>query len=181
MTNVGGTLSTRVFIEVCMRAEVEIQLILANFMKNIDYNKIVTLYYSDADNQATPLTVISLGYNSSIPDTNYESWGSITNDVNIDGVTRLLNITYQATDVGQTNVQQLNLPVVASGPAPTTSSAPKPYASPIGFAQDITSWLRVQNGGVQIPLTKKLMFNNIEVTNAVKGSVVAAQSYADPE
>lgn len=71
--------------------------------------------------------------------------------------------------------------MVASGPPPTISSAPKPYASPTGFAQDITSWLRVKNGGVQIPLAKKLMFDNIEVTNAVKGSVVAAQSYANPE
>lgn len=30
-------------------------------------------------------------------------------------------------------------------------------------------------------MTKQLLFNNIEVTNAVKGSIVAAQSYANPD
>lgn len=148
--------------------------------QNVNYNKIVSLYYSNANGQSTPLNQIQLGYASSIANTNYEIWTSNTPDVNLDGIQKLLNITYQALDIGQTYVERLQLKVVPSGPAPTVSKPPVPYSTPAGFSSDITKWLRIR-GGIQLPLVKKLMFNNIEVTDAVSGTVVAAQSYANPD
>ena len=61
-----------------------------------------------------------------------------------------------------------------------TGTAPKPYASPSGFAKDITKFLAPDAASeAGIALTR--MFLNIEVTDAANGTIVAAQSYANPE
>ena len=96
----------------------------------------------------------------------------------IDGITELLNLTYQATDIGKTYVQILNLPVNASGAAaPTLAAPPKPYARPRGLAADITNWLSV-NVGSEVETAFARMFLNIDpaVDGAAKGIVVAARS-----
>jgi glucoamylase len=147
------------------------------YIANVNYNKVVTLYYTDSQGVSTPLTSLALGYNSSIPNTNYEFWSAST-PVYLDGITELLNLTYQAKDIGQTYVQQLQLDVKASGNAPPSPAAiPAPYASPNGFSDDITSWLAPKNGS-QAEFSKTRMFLNInpDIDGAAKGTVVAARS-----
>jgi len=147
------------------------------YIANVNYNKVVTLYYTDSQGVSTPLTSLALGYNSSIPNTNYEFWSAST-PVYLDGITQLLNLTYQAKDIGQTYVQQLQLPVKASGNAPPSPAAiPAPYATPNGFSDDITSWLAPKSGS-QADFSKTRMFLNInpDIDGAAKGTVVAARS-----
>ena len=146
----------------------------------MDYDKIVQLYYTNADDVNTALTVIQLGYSSDVPNSNFEYWFASTPEVNLDGITHLTNLTYQATDIGQTYSAQLGQTVTPSGPAPTTTTLPAPYASPTGFSQDITDWLAPANGS-QASNAKTFMFNNIEIPNAANGTVIAAQSYNAPD
>ena len=105
---------------------------MSAYIENVNYNKIVNLYYTDANDANTALTVLSLGYTSDVPDSNWEIWSSSSGEAYLDGVTHLTNITYQALDVGQFYSQQLGQSVTASGPTPTTSVIPAPYASPTG-------------------------------------------------
>ncbi|KAG9658439.1 glucoamylase precursor, partial [Aureobasidium melanogenum] len=147
------------------------------YIANVNYNKVVTLYYTDSQGVSTPLTSVSLGYNSSISNTNYEFWSANT-PVYLDGITELLNLTYQATDIGQTYVQQLQLAVKPSGDAPPAPAAiPSPYATPSGFSDDITAWLAPKNGS-QADFAETHMFLNInlDIDGAAKGTVVAARS-----
>ncbi|KAF2157282.1 glycoside hydrolase family 15 protein [Myriangium duriaei CBS 260.36] len=147
------------------------------YIANLDYDKLVTLYYTTRQNVSTPLSALSLGYISSIPNTTYEYWGSATS-IYVDGISELLNLTYQATDIGKTYSQDLNINVVASGaPEPTLPGPPAPYASPSGLQDDITSWLSVGND-TQIGLAKSLMFANINpsLPDVANGTVVAARS-----
>ncbi|KAF7846537.1 hypothetical protein BT93_L4186 [Corymbia citriodora subsp. variegata] len=147
------------------------------YIANLDYDKVVTLYYTNRQNVSTPLAAISLGYNSSVSNTNWEIWGAST-PVYIDGITEFLNLTYQATDLGDTYVQQLDIAVIASGDAaPSAAAAPSPYATPSGFSDDITQWLQAAKGS-ESAIAKTRMFINInpDVEGAVNGTVVAAQS-----
>ena len=145
----------------------------------MNYNKIVQLYYTNADDVNTALTVINLGYQSSVPDRNWEVWFASTPQVNLDGITHLTNLTYQALDIGQTYSSQLGQSVTPSGPAPTPTTIPAPYASPTGFSQDISDWLAA-SAGSQAANAKTFMFNNIEVEGAANGTIIAAQSYSAP-
>lgn len=143
--------------------------------------RVVTLYYDNANGDSTPLSAVQLGYQESIANTNYEFWTSSTPYINLDGIKSLLNLTFQATDIGQTYVQNLsNITVKTSGPKPSTSTIPAPYATPTGFGKDITNFLAAAKGS-EAAIAKRRMFNNIEVTDAAIGTVVAAQSYANPE
>lgn len=153
---------------------------LTAYIENIDYDKIVEVYFTNAQNQSTPLSVIGLGYNSSILNTNWEYWSSSTS-VYVDGITELINITYAATDVNQFYYQTLDIPVVASGnPPPSPAAPPTPYATPSGLANDITSYLAPSNGS-EAALSKVLMFDNIDIPGAANGTVIAAQSYTAPD
>jgi len=138
------------------------------------------LYYTNAAGVQNPLTAITLGYQSSIPNTNYEFWTATDIPVYIDGISELLNITYQALDIKQVYYQVLDEKVVASGdPAPGPASPPAPYATPLGKAKDITQWLApVANS--EAGIAKSRMFNNINVPGAALGTVIAAQSYTAP-
>lgn len=147
------------------------------YVANLDYDKVLTLYYTNKQNESTPLAALSLGYLSSISGTNYEYWGAAA-PVYIDGVTELLNVTYQATDIGKTYNQHLGIEVVASGaPAPTLPGPPAPYASPSKLQSDITAWLTPKSGA-QVALGKTYMFNNIDpdIAGDAPGTVVAARS-----
>lgn len=127
---------------------------------------------------STPLSVIQLGYDSSIVGTNWELWTSNNSYINSDGITRLTSLTYRATDV--TYTEQLNVTVVASDPTLTTSTIPVPYATPTGFSNDISTWL-APKAGSEAALAKSKLFTNIEVPDAAKGTVIAAQSYSHPD
>lgn len=148
------------------------------YIANLDYDKVVTLYYTNQQGISTPLASIQLGYNLSVPDSNYELWGTYS-PIYIDGISTLLNLTYEATDLGDTYVQQLNGTVVtASGaPIPSPAAPPAPYATPLGLGSDITAWL-IANASSEAELAKTRMFLNINpgVDGAVNGTVVAAQS-----
>ena len=144
----------------------------------------MTLHYTNGTNVSTPLNSVSLGYITDAPGaTNWEIWGSNDTAAYIDGVTQLLNLTYAATDINQTYSEQLGLPVTASGaPAPTAPKAPEPYASPCGLSQDISNWLDVCNGNAsEAIISKNLMFANIDIPGAANGTVIAAQSYTNPD
>jgi len=150
-------------------------------LQNLCYNKLVTLYYNDKSGASTPLSAVQLNYQSSVSDTNYELWSSNTPYVNLDGISNLLNITFNAVDINQIFVQDLrNITVNPSGPKPTSTSIPPPYATPTGFSKDISNFLAAAKGS-EAAKAKRFMFNNIEVTGAAVGTIVAAQSYANPE
>ncbi|KAI7361390.1 glucoamylase precursor [Hortaea werneckii] len=151
------------------------------YIANVNYNKVVTLYYTNRQNESTPLSSLTFGYSSSIDDGSWELWTTST-PVYIDGITELLNLTYRATDIGETYVQQLDLSVDATGtPEPSLPAPPAPYASPLGFGDDITDWLAVKgnpNVDSEAKLAFQRMFLNINpaVEGAVDGVVVAARS-----
>ncbi|EMC92356.1 glycoside hydrolase family 15 protein [Baudoinia panamericana UAMH 10762] len=146
------------------------------YIANLDYNKVVSLYYTNAQGLSTPLSVVTFGYSSSIAN-NFELWTTST-PVYIDGITTLLNLTYQATDIGETYVQTLNLPVNASGaPAPSVAAPPKPYATPRGFGGDITTWLSVNTSSESETAFRRMFLNiNPAIPGAAEGVVVAARS-----
>ena len=150
---------------------------LTSYIENDDYDKVVTLYYTNSAGQSTPLSSTTLNYESSIAGTNFELWGSTT-PLYYDGIKKLLNITYQATDIGETFTQQLNKAVTPSGaPIPAPSSPPAPYATPLGFADDVTNFLAVTPNS-QAELSLARMFTNINpaIAGHASGTVVAARS-----
>ncbi|KAK3651509.1 hypothetical protein LTR56_005651 [Elasticomyces elasticus] len=146
------------------------------YIANVNYNKQVNLYYTNAQGQSTPLSVVELGYTSSIGDDGtWELWGTTT-PTYVDGITELLNLTYRAVDIGQTYVETLNLRINATGtPPPTLPSPPAPYASPRGFGNDITTWLSI-NAETTTAFERMFLNINPAVPGAVKGVVVAARS-----
>ncbi|KAK6532540.1 glycoside hydrolase 15 protein, variant 2 [Arthrobotrys megalospora] len=105
---------------------------------------------------------------------------SLNQIVYLNGLTKLINITYDALDIRQQYVQSLNLAVEPSGPPPPSPpEEPKPYARPQGFSSDISDWMATS--ATQAGISKKRMFDNISPEGAVKGLVTAAQSRADPD
>ncbi|KAI9692125.1 MAG: glycoside hydrolase 15 protein [Bathelium mastoideum] len=153
------------------------------YIANLDYNKAVTLFYTNGANESTPLASQALSYISAAPGASgWELWGSNGTDAYLDGVTQLLNLTYAATDIGQTYSQQLGLPVTASGAAaPKGIAQAKPYATPSGLSQDIADWLALSGGNAsETIISKNLMFANINIPGAANGTVIAAQSYTSP-
>ncbi|WPH01779.1 Hypothetical protein R9X50_00463200 [Acrodontium crateriforme] len=147
------------------------------FIANLDYDKLVTLYYTNRQGQSTPLSAVQFGYQGDASVSGWEVWNTQT-AIYIDGITELLNLTYQATDIGKTYVQSLNKPVQASGaPAPTLPSIPTPYAEPMGFEQDITNWLSVSIGSeVETAFARMFLNINPSIQGDAKGTVVAARS-----
>ena len=147
------------------------------YIANLDYDKLVSLYYTNAQGQSTPLSVVTFAYSSSIGNGSWELWTTST-PVYVDGITKLLNLTYQATDIAQTYAETLDLPVNASGaPVPTLASPPAPYATPKGFGNDITSWLSVNIGSEAETAFQKMFVNiNPAIPDAAQGVVVAARS-----
>lgn len=147
------------------------------YIANLDYDKIVSLYYTNAQNESTPLSVVDFGYSSDVGVNNFEYWTTSVS-IYIDGITELLNLTFEATDLGETFVQTLNLPVKASGaPAPTLAGVPAPYATPQGLGSDITNWLAVKAGSEsEISLARLFLNINPAIEGAAKGVVVAARS-----
>lgn len=147
------------------------------YINNLAYNKQVTLYYTDRQGRSTPLASVALSYQNGVENTNFEIWGSSTLAY-VDGITQLLNLTYNVVDLGTVYTQSLNQTVVASGePEPTLAAPPAPYAMPLGFGDDITSWLAASNGS-QVTASYSKMFRNIDpnITGAVDGVVVAGRS-----
>ena len=98
------------------------------------------MYYTNGAGASTPLSVISLGYQSDASPGTWENWGAST-AVYIDGITSILNVTYDAVDLGHVYDQVLNLKINASGaPIPSPAAPPIPYATPQGFAK-VRLWL----------------------------------------
>ncbi|RVD85500.1 uncharacterized protein DFL_003821 [Arthrobotrys flagrans] len=151
------------------------------WVQNVNYNKVVQLYYANAKGEVTPLSVVSLGWIQMADgtDNGWEFWAAQT-PVYLNGLTKLVNITYDALDIHQQYVQPLDLDVEPSGPPPPDPpEAPKPYASPQGFSTDISDWMATS--ATQAGISKKRMFDNISPKGAVKGLVVASQSRAEPD
>lgn len=144
----------------------------------MDYDKIVDLYYTNRQGESNALSVISLNYQSSIgTDNQWEFWGA-NSSIYVDGISEILNITYQATDIGETYYDVLNIKVKASGaPEPSLPQVPKPYASPKGFSDDISTFLAVHGGSELVTAFNRMFLNiNPAIPGAAKGVVVAAQS-----
>ncbi|KAF3916431.1 Glucoamylase [Orbilia brochopaga] len=152
------------------------------WVQNVNYNKVIQLYYADATGKVTPLSIISLGWAQMAEGTNngWEYWTSQT-PVYLDGITKLVNLTYQALDIHQQFAQSLDIKVIPSGPPPPAPPPePVPYAQPQGFSSDISDYLTV-TATSQSGISRKRMFDNISPEGAVKGLVTAAQSRADPD
>lgn len=153
------------------------------YIKNLDYDKLVTLYWNNKYHQSTPLNSGQLGYASSIDD-NWEIW-DFNASVVPDGVSTFLNLTFEATDIGQNYYQTFdsNFTVRATGdPIPDPAEPPiyKPYASPSGFSDDITEWIAATDGS-EAALSLKRMLSNINIAGAYPGTVIAALSYFEPD
>lgn len=150
---------------------------ITSYIHNDDYNKVVTVYYTDAAGDSTPLTSLQLNYQESVGNTGWEIWSAVT-PAYYDGVDELLNITYQATDIGQTYHEILNADVTASGaPAPTIPGPPPPYASPLGFSDDISEYLEIASGSQPENVLSRMFLNiNPSVSGIASGVVVAGQS-----
>lgn len=155
------------------------------FIKNLDYNKIVTLYWTDSYNKSTPLNEATMDYVKFVDDSqSWELW-SLNVSTIPGGVNVLLNITFEATDIGETYSQELNIQVEATGAPIPTPQIPKiytPYAAPSGFSDDITCWIKPWKYS-EAGIAKTLMFRNINfaLANAANGTVIAAQSYFYPD
>ncbi|KAK6341442.1 glycoside hydrolase 15 protein [Orbilia brochopaga] len=152
------------------------------WVQNLDYDKVIQLYYADSTGKVTPLSIVSLGWSHMAEGTNngWEYWTAQT-PLYLDGVTKLVNLTYHALDINQQFAQSLNLKVVPSGPPPPAPPPePVPYAQPQGFSSDISDYLTVAANS-QSAISKKRMFDNISPAGAVRGLVTAAQSRADPD
>lgn len=84
-----------------------------------------------------------------------------------EGITTSLNLTYQATDVGETYDQQLDLIVVASGSTAFTEQIPPvytPHAAPSGFSNDILSWTATGNSNsIPASISFQRMLMNINL------------------
>ncbi|TID22653.1 MICOS complex subunit [Venturia nashicola] len=151
------------------------------YIEDVNYDKVVTVYYTDRYNKSTPVNSIALDYISAV--TGNEKWQiwSAKTPVYIDGITELLNITYKAVNINKVYSQTLHIPVIASGePVPAPLAAPAPYATPNGFSEDVTSWLAV-GASSQIATCKARMFSNINIKGAANGTVVASTSTANPD
>ena len=152
------------------------------YIANVNYNKVVRLNYADASGYSNPRTYLSLGYEKSVDDTDgfWEFWG-VSGPVSLGGVSRLLNLTYQAVDIERFYSQTLNLPVERSGKPPPSrdDGLPDPYATPSGYSADITTWMSTKGAGSEIPIAFAKMFSNIkplEIPSSADSSVVAARS-----
>lgn len=149
--------------------------------QNLCYNKIVKLYYTDSNGDSTPLTTLALDYQGPAnADGTWENWGTSSSTAYIDGVSKLLNITYNAVDISKTYFDVVDVSVQASGGPPPVSTAPVPYATPKGFSKDITNWLAATKDS-EAWIAKNRMFDNINVPGAAPGTVIAAQSYSEPD
>ncbi|KAB8556618.1 hypothetical protein FH972_025655 [Carpinus fangiana] len=147
------------------------------FVENTNYNKIVRLYYTNSNGVVTPLSILQLGYAGDVPGASgWENWIASAQYANLDGVQRLVNITYQDLDAPRDYSQILNEAVTASGPTPTTSSIPRPYATPSGFAGDITNYT-LPNAASHVGVAKSKLFANV----FPNGTVIAAQSFVAPD
>ena len=86
----------------------------------------------------------------------------------------------QSLVVGSLLLPRLSWAQGASTASGATASSPTPYASPKGFSQDITNWLAATNTS-QAGLSKNKMFANINIPGAAPGTVIAGQSYSEPD
>ncbi|CAN6674817.1 hypothetical protein TRVA0_067S00100 [Trichomonascus vanleenenianus] len=153
------------------------------YIKNLAYDKLITLYWTNANNQSTPLNAGS--FNFAFTDTSNSDWEHWSLNVSVvpDGANMLLNLTYETTALGGVYLQELNLDIEATGaPAPSEVMPPvyTPYASPKGFSNDITKWIEASKSS-QAAMCLEGIFNNINVEGAANGTVIAAQSYEDPD
>lgn len=147
------------------------------FVQNTSYRKEITLYFSNRLNITNPLTTLALRYHSDVPDTKYEYWNA-AESIYLDGVDRLLNLTYHAADKRETFTQILNIDVTPSGKKePRPPTPPKPYASPMGLQKDITQFFSLTINA-QTAKSKSAFFANIhpDLPGVADGTVVAARS-----
>ena len=57
----------------------------------------------------------------------------------------------------------------------------KPYATPTGFSADIDKWLDAAKSESQARRAKELLLRNVNVEGAARGTVIAAQSWNNPD
>ena len=148
--------------------------------QNVDYDKLVNLYYTNGAGQVTSRTQLQLNYFSSIGGTNFEYWGATADDTYLDGISTFVNLTFKATDINKVYMQTLSTKVQPSGAAPPNKrGAPVPYASPAALGSDIDTYLGAVSTS-QAAFSKNLLFKNINVNGSANGTVIAAQSYSSP-
>lgn len=124
---------------------------------------------------------MSLDFSSEIFDNyTWEYWTSSDSSAYVDGVSKLLNLTFDAVDINEVYYEILDTTVQASGAAPPKTATPVPYGTPKGFSKDIDNWLAPSKNS-EAGISKTLMFDNIDIAGAAPGTVIAAQSYSNPD
>jgi len=147
------------------------------YVANLDYDKVVTLYYTNYQDQDTRLGGMELSYESSIGSDGYWQYWSVNGPVFMTGIAELLNITYQATDIGKTYFELLNIKVGPYiGPTPELFDLLPPYTTFEGFAKDIDHYLGLSHDA-ETAVCMDNMFRNIDPTipGDYPGTVVAGR------
>lgn len=150
---------------------------LQAYVANLDYDKIVTLYYTNDDDESTRLGGMELSYVSSLGSDGYWQYWSVNGPVFMTGIYELLNITYQATDIGKTYYELLNIKVGPYiGPTPELFDLLPPYTTFEGFAEDIDQYLGLSRNA-ETAVCMDNMFRNINpsVPGDYPGTVVAGR------
>ncbi|KAI9670683.1 MAG: glycoside hydrolase 15 protein [Alyxoria varia] len=158
---------------------------ISAYVENTNYNKLVTLFYLNALSKSTPRTCLPLRYSSPpSPPSTYELWATSNHEIYIEGISTLTNLTYTDLDADRTYVQNLSgIKVIPSGATPpeVDNKVPKPYATPTGFSADIDELLDAERPVSQARKAKGFLLRNVNVEGAAEGTVIAAQSWKEPD
>ncbi|CCH42734.1 Glucoamylase [Wickerhamomyces ciferrii] len=148
------------------------------FVHNDGYDKTVFLYYTNKDEQSTPLTALAASHAEGLED-DWELWTTSTKIFQEEGLDTLLNVTFNSINTGDVYSQQLNIKVEQTDPQEDSESAPEPKIQPSGLGEDIDDWLNAQSVDSQIYKAKSRVFDNIGVEGSVPGLVIASPSHGE--
>lgn len=150
------------------------------FVHNDGYDKNVYLYYENTEGDSTPLTVLAGQFLKDLGN-NWELWSISSPIYQEEGLTKLLNVTFDSITTGEVYSQELNIEVEQEGEIKESEKAPEPKVTPSGFYEDIDNWLNPTDLNAQSYKSKTRVFDNINVNGSVPGLVIAAQSYYEPD
>jgi len=150
------------------------------FVHNDGYDKTVYLYYNNIEGESTPLTVLAGSFYEDLGN-DWELWSISSPIYPEEGLTKLLNVTFNSITTDKTYSHDLDIEVEQEGEVAKESPTPSAAISPTGFYKDIDDWLNPNDTSAQAYKSKTRVFDNINVNGSIPGLVIAAQSYYDPD
>lgn len=150
------------------------------FVHNDGYDKTVFLYYNNNAGESTALTVLAGEFYEEL-DNDWELWSISSPIYQEEGLSKLLNVTFNSINTGDTYSQELNIEVEQEGEIEDTTTTPEAEITPSGLSEDIDNWLNPTDVNSQAYISKNRLFDNINVNGSVPGLVIAAQSYYEPD